>query len=50
MDDARLLLGEFTELARALAAAPDEDARFKVAVDAAVALVTRCDHAAITDL
>lgn len=48
MNDAQLLLGEFTQLTQALAAAPDEDARFKVAVDAALALVTRCDHAGIT--
>ena len=48
MHDAQLLLGEFTQLAQTLAAAPDEDARFKVAVDAALALVTRCDHAGIT--
>jgi GAF domain-containing protein len=48
VDDAKLLLGGFTELARALASGPDEDARLKVAVDAAVDLVTRCDHAGIT--
>ena len=48
MNDAKLLLGGFTELAHALAAAPDEDTRFKVAVDAAVDLVTRCDHAGLT--
>jgi hypothetical protein len=48
VDDATQLLGGFTELARALAAAPDEDARLKVAVHAAVDLVTRCDHAGIT--
>jgi GAF domain-containing protein len=48
VDDAKLLLAEFTELARALAAAPDEDSRLKVAVHAAVDLVARCDHAGIT--
>jgi hypothetical protein len=48
VNDAQVLLGEFAQLAQALTAAPDEDARFKVAVDAAVALVTRCDHAGIT--
>lgn len=48
MNDANLLLGEFTELARAMAAAPDEDTRLKVAVHAAVDLVARCDHAGIT--
>lgn len=46
--DARKLLGGFSELAQALAAAPDEDTRLKVAVDAALDLVTRCDHAGIT--
>lgn len=46
--DATKLLGGFTDLAKALAAAPDEDARLKVAVDAAVTLVSRCDHAGIT--
>jgi hypothetical protein len=34
--DANEPLDGFTELARALAAAPDEDTRLKVAVDAAV--------------
>jgi GAF domain-containing protein len=48
VDDAKLLLGGFTELARALASAPDEDTRLKVAVEAAVDLVTRCDHAGVT--
>jgi GAF domain-containing protein len=48
VDDAAQLLGGFTELAQALAAAPDEDTRLKVAVDAAVDLVARCDHAGIT--
>ena len=46
--DATKLLGGFTELAQALTAAPDEGARLKVAVHAAVELVTRCDHAGIT--
>ena len=48
MNDATSLLGGFTELAKALAAAPDEDTRLKAAVDAAVDLVTRCDHAGLT--
>lgn len=48
MNETQALLGEFAQLAQALSAAPDEDARFKVAVDAAVALVPRCDHAGIT--
>ena len=46
--DTKKLLGGFTELAQALAAAPDEDTRVKVAVNAAVDLVTRCAHAGIT--
>jgi GAF domain-containing protein len=41
-------IGEFSELAQGLASAPDEDVRLKVAVDAAVALVRGCDHAAVT--
>ena len=48
MSDARQLMGGFAQLAQALAAAPDESARLQIAVDAAVALVSRCDHAAIT--
>lgn len=48
MNDATSLLGGFTELAKALAAAPDEHTRLKAAVDAAVDLVTRCDHAGLT--
>ncbi|GAA5107697.1 GAF and ANTAR domain-containing protein [Alloalcanivorax gelatiniphagus] len=46
--DARQRMGELADLARALAAAPDEEARLQVAVDAAVALVPGCDHAGIT--
>jgi GAF domain-containing protein len=46
--DARDLMSEFSQLARALSAAPDEAARLQVAVDAAVSLVSRCDHAGIT--
>ena len=38
----------FTQLAQALAAAPDEDARLRTAVDSAVTLVRTCDHAGIT--
>ncbi|HYH74140.1 MAG TPA: hypothetical protein VD764_13055 [Nocardioides sp.] len=38
----------FTQLAQALAAAPDEDARLRTAVDFAVTLVRTCDHAGIT--
>lgn len=48
MNDAQVLLGGFAQLAQEITAAPDEDARFKVAVDAAIALLTRCDHAGIT--
>lgn len=48
MDDPKQLLGGFTQMAQALAAARDEEARLQVAVDAAVSLVTRCDHAGIT--
>ncbi|WP_210503936.1 GAF and ANTAR domain-containing protein [Nocardioides xinjiangensis] len=48
MDDARQLLGGFAQLAQALAAARDEDARLEVAVAAAVELIARCDHAGLT--
>jgi GAF domain-containing protein len=41
-------MGQFSALAQALSSAPDDDARLKLAVDAAVSLVTRCDHAGIT--
>jgi GAF domain-containing protein len=41
-------MSEFGQLARALRAAPDEDARLRLAVGAAVGLVARCDHAGIT--
>jgi GAF domain-containing protein len=41
-------MGQFSDLAQALSSAPDDDARLKLAVDAAVSLVTRCDHAGIT--
>lgn len=42
------LVNEFTQLAQALAAAPDESTRLQVAVDSAVSLVRGCDHAGIT--
>ncbi|GAA5116441.1 GAF and ANTAR domain-containing protein [Alloalcanivorax gelatiniphagus] len=48
MTDARARLSEFAELAQVLAAAPDENARLQIAVDMAVSLVKRCDHAGIT--
>lgn len=41
-------LSEFSDLAQAMAVAPDEDGRLKLAVDAAVALIGRCDHAGVT--
>ena len=39
---------QFSELARDLAGAADEAARLRLAVEAAVALVERCDHAGFT--
>ena len=48
IEDARQRLGEFAQLAQELAAAPDEESRLQIAVDAAVALVEGCDHAGIT--
>lgn len=47
MSDARQL-SEFTQLARAMAAAADETARLQVAVDRAVSLLNACDHAGFT--
>jgi GAF domain-containing protein len=41
-------MSEFEQLARALRSAPDEDARLRLAVGAAVDLVARCDHAGVT--
>jgi GAF domain-containing protein len=41
-------MSEFEEFARALRSASDEDARLRLAVDAAVSLVATCDHAGIT--
>lgn len=41
-------MSEFEQLARAFRSAPDEEARLQLAVDAAVRLVARCAHAAIT--
>lgn len=48
VSDARHLMSEFTQLAQALADAPDENARLKIAVECAISLVSRCDHAGIT--
>jgi GAF domain-containing protein len=42
------LIGEFTQLSQALAAAPDEDTRLQIAVDCAVPLMSGCDHAGFT--
>ena len=41
-------MGEFSRLAQDLAATEDETARLQLAVDSAVRLVDRCDHAGIT--
>ena len=46
--DMRQRMGEFTQLAQSLAGAPDETTRLQVAVDSAVSLVSRCDHAGVT--
>ena len=48
LSDASRGITQFSELAQELAAAPDENARLKVAVEAAVALVERCHHAGVT--
>jgi GAF domain-containing protein len=48
LSDASRSISQFSELALELAAAPDEDARLKLGVHAAVALVARCDHAGVT--
>lgn len=48
MSEAQQLVSGFTQLAQALAAAPDEAARLQIGVDSAVTLVKRCDHAGIT--
>ena len=48
VSDASRRINEFSQLAQALRSAPDEDARIKLAVDAAVTLVARCDHAGVT--
>lgn len=46
--DVRQHMDEFAHLSQALAAASDEEARLQIAVDSAVSLVGRCDHAGIT--
>lgn len=48
MNEPRALMSEFTQLAQALAAAPDENARLQIAVSSAVSLIGSCDHAGIT--
>lgn len=48
VSEANQRMSEFELLARALRSPPDEDARLRLAVDAAVNLVARCDHAGIT--
>jgi GAF domain-containing protein len=46
--DATRRVSEFAQLAQAIAAAPDEDARLQLVVDSAVSLIRRVDHAGIT--
>jgi GAF domain-containing protein len=46
--DTRNRMSEFAQLAQALSAAPDENARLQLAVDSAVMLIKRCDHAGVT--
>lgn len=48
MKDDRQLVGEFAQLAQVLAASQDETSRLQVAVDSALSLVRKCDHAGIT--
>jgi len=48
VDDARRRVSDFAQLARAIAAAPDEDARLQLTVDSAVSLLRRVDHAGVT--
>lgn len=48
VSDASKLISEFSALSQALSVASDEDARLKIAVEAALGLVTRCDHAGLT--
>lgn len=46
--EAGQLLSQFSDLAKAMASAADEECRLKLAVHAAVSLVARCDHAGLT--
>jgi GAF domain-containing protein len=48
VEDVTQLVSGFAQMAQALAAAPDEDARLRIAVESAIALVARCDHAGVT--
>jgi GAF domain-containing protein len=48
LSEASRSISQFSELALELAAAPDEDARLKLGVGAALTLVARCDHAGMT--
>jgi hypothetical protein len=48
VSEARRLMTGFARLARELDAAPDEDARIRIAVSSAVLMVSGCDHAAFT--
>ena len=48
VSDATRRMGEFSQLAQTLAAAPDEHARLKLVVESATTLLCRCDHAGIT--
>lgn len=48
VNEATQRLSDFEQLARAFAVAPDENDRLQLAVDSAMTLVGRCDHAGIT--
>lgn len=48
MGEVNQRMAEFSQLARELSAAPDEQVRLKLAVEAAVELVARCHHASLT--
>ena len=48
MSEVRHLMVEFTRLAQALDAAPDEDTRIRIAVGSSVLIVSGCDHAGFT--
>jgi GAF domain-containing protein len=48
VSEVRHLMAEFTRLAQALDAAPDEDTRVQIAVASSVLVVSGCDHAGFT--